>query len=193
MSALQQNALSDAPQVGPGPPRRIAILGGAGAGKSTLARKLGEALDLPVIHLDRLAFGAGWRPRGPQAMCADLRSAIAPGAWIVEGTYGEASAITLPAADLVLWLDQPAWRRLWRTWRKTVVHRGRPRADRPDDCEEGFGWRYVATVLNFGGWSRPLARRLNAATSGEVRRVRGDAGARRLLAGLGARRPGSGG
>ena len=48
---------------------RIAILGGGGAGKSTLARQLGAALDLPVIHLDRLVFGPGWsrNPREPWA------------------------------------------------------------------------------------------------------------------------------
>ena len=39
---------------------RIAILGGGGAGKSTLTRQLGAALGLPVIHLDRLVFGPGW-------------------------------------------------------------------------------------------------------------------------------------
>jgi adenylate kinase family enzyme len=33
-------------------PKRIAIIGCCGAGKSTLARILGEKLNLPVIHLD---------------------------------------------------------------------------------------------------------------------------------------------
>jgi adenylate kinase family enzyme len=182
MFAVRQEALCDEPSGAQRPSlRRIAILGGAGAGKSTLARRLGEALGLPVIHLDRLAYGAGWERRGPDAMCADLRAAIASGAWVVEGTYGEASAITLPAADLVLWLDQPVWRRLYRSWRKTVVHRGRPRADRPDGCEERFGLSYVANVLSFGRWSNRLARQLDARAAAQVRRVRGDAAARRLL------------
>jgi hypothetical protein len=160
---------------------RIAILGGAGAGKSTLARRLGEALGLPVIHLDRLVFGPGWARRGPDALRADLVQALGADGWIVEGTYAEASEITLPAADLVLWLDQPVWRRLFRTWRKTVVHRGRPRADRPDGCEEGFGWRYAWRVVSFGAWSPRLAAELGAKAGERVRRVRGDAAARRLF------------
>ena len=34
--------------------RRVLVLGCPGAGKSTLARSLGEALSLPVVHLDKL-------------------------------------------------------------------------------------------------------------------------------------------
>jgi multidrug resistance protein, MATE family len=168
--------------------RRIAILGGGGAGKSTLARRLGQALGLPVIHLDRLVFGPGWVRRDADALRADLSQAIEPGSWIVEGTYAEASEITLPAADLVLWLDQPVWLRLFRCWRKTVTHRGRPRADRPDESEERFTWGYARMVLSFGAWSPELAARLDAAAGGRVRRVRGDAAARRLFREIATRR-----
>ncbi|HXQ47494.1 MAG TPA: hypothetical protein VN806_12810, partial [Caulobacteraceae bacterium] len=72
-------------------------------------------------------------------------------------------------------------RRLYRAWRKTVIHRGRPRADRPDDCQEAFGWRYAWMVLSFGGWTAPLAARLEAAAAGPVLRLSGDAEARRLV------------
>ena len=161
--------------------RRIAILGDGGAGKSTLARQLGEALGLPVIHLDRLAFGPGWTRRAAEALQADLVRTLEGGAWIIDGSYAEASALTLPAADLVLWLDQPAWRRLFRSWRKTVSHRACRRPDRPDGCEERFGWRYARMVLSFGAWSPGLAARLEAMADGPVVRLRGDAALRRLL------------
>lgn len=161
--------------------RRIAVLGGAGAGKSTLARRLGEALGLPVVHLDRLAYGDGWARRGADALRADLAQSLEGGAWIVDGAYGEASALTLPAADLVLWLDQPPWLRLFRAWRKTVSHRHCPRSDRPDCCEERFGWNYVRMVISFGAWSPALSARLEATAGGRVLRLRGDAAARRLL------------
>jgi putative MATE family efflux protein len=169
--------------------RRIAILGGAGAGKSTLARRLGAALGLPVVHLDRLAYGAGWAPREADALRADLARALEPGAWIVEGVYGEASALTLPVADLVVWLDQPVWLRLFRTWRKTVTHRGRPRADRPDGCEERFGWRYVSMVFSFGAWSPDLAARLDRVAGGCVLALHGDAQCADFLHQVASRNP----
>jgi adenylate kinase family enzyme len=152
--------------------RRIAVMGGAGAGKSTLARRLGETLDLPVIHLDLLMYGPGWTRRDlARDQLSDL---IKADGWVVEGSYAEAAALVLPRADLVLWLDQPAWRRLWRAWRKTRIHRGRPRADRPEGCDERFGLTYVFQVLSFGGWSPNLESRLRRATSGSVIRLRGD-------------------
>ncbi|MGH7017416.1 MAG: MATE family efflux transporter, partial [Caulobacteraceae bacterium] len=161
--------------------RRIAILGGAGAGKSTLARKLGEALDVPVIHLDLLAYGPGWARRSAESLQADLAPRLQSTDWLVEGTYGEASALPLPLTDLVLWLDQPAWLRFIRAWRKTATHRGRTRADRPNGCEERFGWRYARTVFSFGAWSPTLAARLEAAARGRVLRLRGDGAVAQLL------------
>jgi MATE family multidrug resistance protein len=152
---------------------RIAILGGGGAGKSTLARQLGSALGLPVIHLDRIVYGAGWSRREPAQVQTRLGAQLGE-AWIVEGTYAEAAALTLPHADLVLWLDQPTWLRLYRCWRKTRDHRGKPRADRPDGCEEAFGWRYARDVIKFGRWTATLARQLDQASATPVVRLRGD-------------------
>ncbi|MEJ0064503.1 MAG: MATE family efflux transporter [Caulobacteraceae bacterium] len=160
---------------------RIAILGGGGAGKSTLARRLGAVLGLPVIHLDRIVYGSGWSRREPADVQARLAGLLGE-TWIVEGTYAETSALTLPRADLVLWLDQPTWRRLYRCWRKTRDHRGQPRADRPDGCEEAFGWRYARDVLAFGRWTATLARRLDKVSATPVVRLRGDGDIARLLA-----------
>ena len=43
-----------------GEAKRILILGCGGAGKSTLARRLGAATGLPVVHLDGLYWQPGW-------------------------------------------------------------------------------------------------------------------------------------
>ena len=168
-----------------GPHRRVAILGGAGAGKSTLARRLGDALGAPVIHLDRLAYRAEWVRVDAETFRARLAPLVGAPTWVADGTYPEVADLVLGRADLILWLDQPVWRRLWRAWRKSRIHRGRPRADRPDGCEEAFGWGYAWQVIRFGGWSAELDRRLTAATPGRVARLRGDGGVRQFLATLG--------
>ena len=38
---------------------RVMIIGCGGAGKSTLARKLGEKTGLPVVHLDQIWWAPG--------------------------------------------------------------------------------------------------------------------------------------
>jgi hypothetical protein len=167
--------------------RRIAILGGAGAGKSTLALALGRRLGLPVVHLDRLRFAPGWAEVDRALFRRRIAEAAEGEAWIVDGTYGEARELMLPRAEVVLWLDQPALRRLRRAWLKVVRHRGRPRADRPDGCEEAFGWGYVRTVFAFGGWTPATQAWLSSgAPSALVVKVRGDGDAARLRRSLGA-------
>ena len=42
---------------------KIAIFGYSGSGKSTLAQHLGRRFNAPVLHLDRVHFGPGWRER----------------------------------------------------------------------------------------------------------------------------------
>ncbi len=177
---VQARPVGDAAEIAKGA-ARIAILGGAGAGKSTLARRLGQALGLPVIHLDRIVFGPGWERIEAELVRQRLAGTLGE-AWIVEGTYAETAELTLPRADLVIWLDQPAWRRLWRAWRKTRIHRGKPRADRPDGCKEGFDWTYARTVLSFGRWTPAMERWLGAASATPAVRLRGDRGNARLLA-----------
>lgn len=51
-------------------PTKIAVAGGAGAGKSTLARRLSEILDLPYVEMDSLYHGPNWTVR--EAWVADV-------------------------------------------------------------------------------------------------------------------------
>ena len=41
--------------------KRVLIIGCGGAGKSTLARKLGDMTGIPVVHLDKLYWRPGWQ------------------------------------------------------------------------------------------------------------------------------------
>lgn len=40
--------------------KKILVLGCPGSGKSTLSRRLGPLLDIPVVHMDRLFWTPGW-------------------------------------------------------------------------------------------------------------------------------------
>ena len=44
-------------------PERVVVAGVSGVGKSTLARRISDALDLPYTEIDGLYHGAGWIPR----------------------------------------------------------------------------------------------------------------------------------
>lgn len=69
---------------------RIVLLGNAGAGKSTMARRLVGDRDIARLSLDAIAFGKGAQRRPLPESIAELRRFIARHPqWILEGCYGD--------------------------------------------------------------------------------------------------------
>lgn len=91
-----------------GAPPRVAVIGNAGAGKSTLARALAARLGTEALDLD----GVYWEP-GRIAVRRELAHARADLAafcdarrrWVVEGCYGELVAGLFAREPLLVWLD----------------------------------------------------------------------------------------
>jgi adenylate kinase family enzyme len=102
-------------------PQRILVAGLSGAGKTTLARRLGQLLDLPHTELDALHHGPGWVPR-PDFL-TDVRALAADDRWVTEWGYSSARPILTPHADLLVWLDLPFRVSLGRVVRRTLRRR----------------------------------------------------------------------
>ncbi|MFC1430062.1 adenylate kinase [Streptacidiphilus sp. N1-3] len=105
--------------------RRILVAGITGAGKSTLARTLGERFGLPFHEMDALHFtGPGWAVN-PEFGAEVARIAAGP-AWIFDSFgYPEVRDLLWEQADTVLWLDYPKRvvlpRVLRRSLRRTLL------------------------------------------------------------------------
>jgi energy-coupling factor transporter ATP-binding protein EcfA2 len=101
---------------------RIVIYGATGSGKSTLGRRLADALGLRHIELDGLFHGPNWTPTPDDEFLAKLRAAISdsPKGWVADGNYGAVRSFLLQQADTAIWLHLP-WRvSYWRMTRRTV-------------------------------------------------------------------------
>ena len=128
--------------------RRIVILGCSGSGKTTLAVQLGERLDLPVVHLDRLYWEPGWQLPDPGAFLARTAAALAGDGWISEGNYRETFPLRLPRADVVIVVQCPRWRRLRRVlWRSLFERDTRP--DLPAGCQDRLNWPLLKFIWRF--------------------------------------------
>ena len=170
--------------------RRIAILGCSGTGKSTLARHIGARLDLPVVHLDTLFWEPGWVEAETPVFRQRVIQALAANEWVCDGNYMTKTAdLRLPQADLILWIDQPVWLRIWRILRRTLSHMGKSRVDLPEGCPE----RFDRTFLPFLKWTWDFDRvtrpRIQAALDTRipekrVTHLRGDREIATYLAGL---------
>lgn len=100
--------------------QRIVILGRGGAGKSTVARRLGELVGLPVIELDKHFWQPGLVPLPREKWMEAQRKLASRSRWIMDGDLGPYDVLTvrLSTADTVLLLDFPLWLCLWRALRR---------------------------------------------------------------------------
>ena len=133
------------------------IIGGAGSGKSTLARQIGTALNLPVFHMDREVFWLpGWVERSKDDQLQQVERIVALDAWVFEGNNSSTFHLRCARADMLIWLDVPLWKRLFRVVRRTTQQRGKSRPDMADGCTEelrmlpGFLWFIVSTAGDSG-------------------------------------------
>lgn len=172
--------------VGAPPARRVLVIGNGGAGKSTLAAALGARLDLPVVHLDRLYWRAGWTPTPRAEWVRTLERLTAADAWILDGNYRGTMAERLARADALVLLDPPTPLCLWRIVRRRFG--SRRTADLADGCEERLDIGFVRYVAGYRRNQRRDALAACAAAERAGKRVvhvRGRADPTRIAAALG--------
>ncbi len=134
--------------------RRVLVIGPCGAGKSTLARELGQRLGLPVFHMDQLNWKSGWQESAPEELRAKLDAVVAGDAWLIDGTYGGTLAPRLERADTVIYLDFPIRLCAARLLRRIWTWRGRTRPDMPEGCPERFDLGFLLYLLQWNSGPR---------------------------------------
>jgi adenylate kinase family enzyme len=87
--------------------RRVNVVGTSASGKSTLARRLGERLGVPVIELDALHWGPNWTEVPVEVLRERLTTEIAGDGWVVDGNYASVRDLVWARVDTVVWLDLP--------------------------------------------------------------------------------------
>jgi len=97
------------------------ILGRGGAGKSTFAARLGAALALPVIELDKHFWAPDLTPTPKDQWAVIQRQLTSGQRWVIDGDLGpyDVLGVRLQAADTVIVLDFPLWRCAWRALRRS--------------------------------------------------------------------------
>ena len=152
--------------------RRVAIIGSGGAGKSTLARKLGEITGLPVIHLDREYWGPGWTETPTPEWKVRVEHLVKGDEWIIDGNFGGTMEIRLAAADTVVFLDFPRVLCKYRAIKRAVAYRNRTRPDMGPGCREKFDLEFLRWVWQFPGRTVPAIEARLAELSPDVKLLR---------------------
>ena len=128
---------------------RILIIGCSGSGKSRLARKLGQKLDLPVIHLDQLWWTENWQNVTVEEFDSRLAMALNMDRWIIDGNYSRTMGVRLSQCDTVIYLDFSRWACLLGMCQRLLSSRGKTRPDMSAGCPERFSWEFVKWIWDF--------------------------------------------
>ena len=125
------------------------IIGSGGAGKSTLARQLGEALQLPVHHLDAYYWRPGWDPTPNEEWELFQENLVREESWIIDGNYGRTLDIRMKRADVIILLDFSRWITVYRVIKRRIMYHGKTRPDLNEDCPESLDFEFIKWVWNF--------------------------------------------
>ncbi len=86
-------------------PRKIVVIGSTGSGKTTLALRISEQLQIPHIELDALYWGPNWTETPQDIFREKVAVALAGDEWVVDGNYTKTYDIVWGRADTIIWLD----------------------------------------------------------------------------------------
>ena len=128
---------------------RIVIIGCGGAGKSTLARKLGEKLGLPVVHLDRLFWRPGWVQVSQEEFDALLRMELAKDKWIMDGNFNRTIPERVERCDTIIYLDFNRFTCLRGVAKRFITNIGKVRPDMGEGCPEKVDLEFLKWIWNF--------------------------------------------
>jgi GTPase SAR1 family protein len=93
---------------------RIVVIGNAGGGKSTLARKLAERRGLRHVEIDRLLWQEGWVLTPEDVYKRQHRESIEQDDWVIDGLGRQNSiAERIDRATEIILIDMPLWMHFW--------------------------------------------------------------------------------
>ena len=128
---------------------RIIIIGCGGAGKSTLARQLGEKLTIPVVHLDRLFWKSGWIEETQEGFDRKLAAELEKPRWIMDGNFNRTLPQRVAKCDAIIYLDFNRFTCLMGVIKRVLTTYGTVRPDMGEGCPERIDFDFLKWVWNY--------------------------------------------
>lgn len=135
--------------------KRVLVIGSGGAGKSTFAKRLGNILNLGVVHLDSLYWKPGWIETPKQDWRKTIEGIITRDSWIMDGNYSGTLDLRLGACDTVIFLDSSRIVCLWRVIKRAMKYRNKSRPDMAPGCPERLRFGFFLWIWNYQKRTRP--------------------------------------
>ncbi len=101
-------------------PKRILIVGNGGAGKTSLALKVAQHYQFPLLHLDGIYWSKNWQHAANFEF--ELKKFIQLSEFIIEGTPMKGIEMAISHIDTVIFLDMSRLRCVFRLLKRDILN-----------------------------------------------------------------------
>lgn len=136
-------------------PRKIAIIGGPGTGKTTLSYLLYPISKIPIYHLDSIGYSENWKKRSKQEKQAILSTILKKDTWIIEGNTTKFLTPIVEKADLIIFLDYSSFSQLRGILTRFFLGKGKDKQE-VKGCKEKISIKFLFKTLLFNRTKRPF-------------------------------------
>ncbi|MBQ8301294.1 MAG: DNA topology modulation protein FlaR [Clostridia bacterium] len=128
--------------------KKVVIFGFSGGGKSTLARKMGEILDIEPVHFDAIHWLPGWVESSVEYKKEIIAEVLKRDKWIIDGNYRKVFwKERLDDADTVIFIDVNRFTCFYQAWKRSRIYKGKTRPDMGEGCTEKFDFEFAKWIL----------------------------------------------
>lgn len=128
-------------------PMKICVIGYAGAGKSSFARKLGELYQIDVCHIDTLQYAPGWVERNPKVRDSELSQVVDKENWIIDGNYSRAVPKRFPDADQLFIFNFNRMKCLYGALVRRIQYHNKNRESMTEGNKERLNFEFIMWIL----------------------------------------------
>jgi adenylate kinase family enzyme len=130
--------------------QKIAVIGCPCSGKSTLSKLIGNYLNIPVYHLDKIF----WVEKGgikQEEFISKQREIMTNDRWIIDGGFPKSKSfdLRLMNADTIIYFDFPLCVIYWRMFKRFIQYRNTVRPDMAPGKKEKLNWDLISYVWNY--------------------------------------------
>ncbi len=101
---------------------RINVIGSSASGKSTFSRQLAKKMAIPYIEMDAIFWLPNWQQPSDEVFFTELKQALAPTAWVLDGNYNRSVPIKWEQVDTIIWLDYSLARTAYQSITRALKH-----------------------------------------------------------------------
>lgn len=136
--------------------KKISVIGSPGAGKSTFAKGLSNAIGIKVYHLDRLFWKPGWVHITREELMEKVNLVFEEDEWIIDGNYQNTLESRFEESDTIFFLDYSLIICLWGIFKRRFEFRNKKREDITEGCHEKLDFEFFWYVVMFRLKQRPM-------------------------------------